>query len=452
MIGFDYGTSNCAIGSMVNGAPKIATLGEHGRYMASSLYAPDREIIVNWLAQHLPELEQQNFTKSRQYLLNKGRDSLAELQLDGIDTHLSFGRAALSRYIDDPSEGYYIKSPKSFLGSTGLLPAQIAFFEHIVAAMMSHVKQLAEQSLGHEQTQVVIGRPINFQGRHAAQSNLQAIEVLTNAAKLVGFKDIEFQYEPVAAGFDYEARLERETRVLVVDIGGGTTDCSMLLMGPAHMNKLDRSTDLLGHAGRRIGGNDFDIQLALKGLMPNLGMESRLKSGKPMPVNSFHEAVAINNVHAQSEFYSDKNGRFLDSLLLDAQQPELFSRLIKVYRERLSYQVVNSAEQTKIQLTDESNVKVDLSYLDKGLSQGIDRLAMMVATERELSAITELMSEAIEQADCQPEVIFVTGGTAKSPVIRDYMRSKFENLPVIIGDHFGSVTAGLTRWSERIFS
>ena len=452
MIGFDYGTSNCAIGTMVGGKPRIATLGEHGKYMASSLYAPDREVIVNWLAKALPESQKTGFLSARQFLLGKGQQTLEELRLDGIETHLSFGRAALSRYIEEPSEGYYIKSPKSFLGSNGLLPAQIAFFEHIVAAMMSHVKLLAEQELQQEQTQVVIGRPINFQGRHAEQSNKQAIEVLTNAAKLVGYKDIEFQYEPVAAGFDYEAQLDKGTRVLVVDIGGGTTDCSMLLMGPEFIDKLDRSAELLGHAGRRIGGNDFDIQLALKGLMPNLGMDSCLKSGKPMPVNSFHEAVAINNVHAQSEFYSDKNGRFLKSLLLDAEQPELFSRLLKVYRERLSYQVVNSAEQAKIGLTDEPRLKVDLGYLDENLAQPIDRLEMMVATERELNGITELMIDAIEQAGCQPDVIFVTGGTAKSPVIREFMTTKFNNLPVVIGDHFGSVTAGLTRWSQRIFS
>jgi len=451
MIGFDYGTSNCAIGYMLEGQPQIVNLGQHGRFMASSLYAPDREMIVNGLADSLSAPFKQNFINNRQYLLNKGRETLEDLRLDGLDTHLSFGREALSRYLDDPSEGYYIKSPKSFLGSTGLLPAQIAFFEHIVAAMMSHVKNLAEDEMQRELTQVVIGRPINFQGRHAEQSNKQAIEVLINAAKHVGYKDVEFQFEPVAAGFDYEAQLQKETRVLVVDIGGGTTDCSMLLMGPEYLNRLDREESLLGHAGRRVGGNDFDIQLALKGLMPNLGLDSNLKSGKPMPVNSFHEAVAINNVHAQSEFYSDKNGRFLQSLLIDAEQPELFKRLIKVHKNKLSYQVVNSAEQTKIGLTDDTSYTADLAYLDDGLKQKIERLEMFVATERELNVITDLMQDAIEQAECQPDVIFVTGGTAKSPIIREFMESKFNNLPVVIGDHFGSVTAGLSRWSERVF-
>ena len=109
--------------------------------------------------------------------------------------------------MQEPDEGYYIKSPKSFLGASGLLPQQIDLFEDIVAAMMSNVKNLTEESLGRSVTQTVIGRPINFQGLRGEESNIQALKILTNAAKRVGFKDVEFQFEPVAAGFEYEASL-----------------------------------------------------------------------------------------------------------------------------------------------------------------------------------------------------------------------------------------------------
>lgn len=451
MIGFDYGTSNCAVGIMTDGQPRAITLGDHGTYMASSLYAPDRDVIVNWLHKNINDPHKTEFQNKRAFLLSKGQEALEDLRYDGIPEHLSFGRFALERYLEDPSEGYYIKSPKSFLGTNGLLPAQIGFFEHIVAAMMAHVKNHVESDLGREVEQVVIGRPINFQGRNAEQSNKQAIEVLTNAAKHVGYKDIEFQYEPVAAGFEYEATLTQETRVLVVDIGGGTTDCSMLLMGPEYVAQAERQSSLLGHSGKRVGGNDFDIQLALKGIMPNLGMTSELESGKPMPVSSYFQAVAINDVNAQSDFYSAENGRFLKELKRDAKSPELVERLLKAYREKLSYQLVNSAEQGKIQLTDHQQLAVDLSYLDQGLEQVISRELMAEANQHQLNHIVELMHEAVEQAGCQPEVIFVTGGTAKSPVINGYLKQQFGDIPVVIGDHFGSVAAGLTRWAGNIF-
>ena len=451
MIGFDYGTSNCAVGVMEGQNPKLLALGDHGRYISSTLYAPSRDVIVNWLHKNLSAAEQPVFQSQRTRQLQKGQGALRELVLDGYPTELSFGQQALKDYLQEPDEGYYIKSPKSFLGATGLLPQQAELFEDIVAAMMSNIKRLTEASLGRSVSQTVIGRPINFQGLRGEESNRQAIDILTKAAKRVGFKDVEFQFEPVAAGFEYEAGLSQETRVLVVDIGGGTTDCSMLLMGPKQAARNDRSADLLSHSGERVGGNDFDIAFALKGIMPSFGLDSMLKIGKPVPANSFWQSVSINNIHNQTEFYSAANARFLEQLVRDAEQPELLKRLLTVQKNKLSYRVVNAAEQSKIALTEVSEQHIDLSDIDKGLSIQLDRVGFARACNRELSAISALMNDAIHQAGCAPDVVFVTGGTAKSPVLNDFLRQQFQDTPIVIGDHFGSVTAGLTRWAQKIY-
>jgi hypothetical chaperone protein len=451
MIGFDYGTSNCAVAVMENGQPKILSLGKHGRYISSTLYAPSRDIITHWLCQQLGDEQQMLFKQQRALPLQKGQNALRELKLDGISPELSFGQTALDLYLDDPEEGYYIKSPKSFLGASGLVDSQIHLFEDIVAAMMSNIKTLAEQNQQKEISQTVIGRPINFQGLKGEESNRQAIAILTNAAKRVGYKDIEFQYEPVAAGFEYEASLTTETKVLVVDIGGGTTDCSMLLMGPLFKNSSSREQHLLAHTGVRIGGNDFDIQLALKGIMPSLGMNDFLKTGKPMPVNCFNQAVAINNINEQTEFYSQKNYRYLQELQRDAKQGEVFSRLLKVHQQKLSHRLVNGAEQAKIALTDQDAKQICLRDLADNLQVTVDRALMLNASAAQLKQISLLMKECVTQANCQPDVIFVTGGTAKSPVLNQFLRAQMPNTPLIVGDHFGSVTVGLARWAEQIF-
>ena len=452
MIGFDYGTSNCAVGLMKNNQPEILTLGEHGRFIPSTLYAPSRDIIAHWLYQRLTDDEKAVFQQQRKLPLQKGQNVARELTLDGISTELAFGEAALQQYLDDPDEGYYIKSPKSFLGASGLLPAQIALFEDIVAAKMSNIKMLAEQSEQREITQAVIGRPINFQGLKGEESNRQAIAVLTNAAKRIGYKSVEFQYEPVAAGFEYEASLTQTQKVLVVDIGGGTTDCSMLLMGPEFIESIDRTQQLLAHSGVRVGGNDFDIQLAFKGIMPSLGMNGLLKTGKPMPVNSFSQAVAINNVNEQTEFYRQSNRLHLEQLQRDAAEPEVFSRLLKVYDHKLSYRLVNGAEQAKIGLTNNDSEQVSLTDLADNLSVDLSRELMLEASTNQLTQIANMMNEAVAQAGCQPDVIFVTGGTAKSPVLNQFLSAQMPNVPLIVGDHFGSVTVGLARWAKRIFS
>ncbi|TMP65075.1 molecular chaperone, partial [Pseudoalteromonas sp. S1609] len=84
--------------------------------------------------------------------------------------------------------------------------------------------QRAESSLGYTLSQTVIGRPVNFQAVGGEQSNQQAVGILTRAANRAGFKDVEFLYEPLAAGIDYESDLTQDQKVLVIDIGGGTSD------------------------------------------------------------------------------------------------------------------------------------------------------------------------------------------------------------------------------------
>ncbi len=436
---------------MRDNQPHIIPLLGDESYIASNLYAPSRDVIANWLSQQLASPQHANYLAERKMQLQKGQAALRELKYDGISSELLFGKAALAQYLEDPEEGYYIKSPKSFLGASGLAPAQIQFFEDIVACMMSNVKNLTEQALQKEVTQTVIGRPINFQGLHGEESNRQAISVLTNAAKRVGFKDVEFQYEPVAAGFEFEASLTKETRVLVVDIGGGTSDCSMLLMSPNFTNNDNRNDHLLAHTGVRVAGNDFDIQLALQGIMPSLGMNSLLKTGKPMPTSSFYQALAINNINEQTEFYSAQNRRDLIQLSRDAKETSIIERLITVHDHKLSYQLVNAAEQAKIALTEETQQTIDLSDINDELSAEVTRDTLRSANKRTLESIANIMQLAVQQAQCQPEVIFVTGGTAKSPVLSEFLQQQMPNTPIVVGDHFGSVTSGLARWAQKIY-
>jgi len=186
--------------------------------------------------------------------------------------------------------------------------------------------------------------------------------------------------------------------------------------------------------------------------MPSFGLDSLLKSGKPMPSNSYWQAMAINNINHQTEFYSAANGRFLAQLIRDAEQPELLTRLLTVQQQKLSYRVVNAAEQSKIAITEQTQQQVDLSDIDEGLSVMLDRDGFAKACKRELSSIANLMTDAISQANCQPDVVFVTGGTAKSPVLNQFLQAQFNHVPIVIGDHFGSVTAGLTRWAKTIYA
>ncbi len=448
-IGFDYGTANCSVAVMQDDSPRLLTLENGSPLLPSMLCAPTREAVSEWLYRHhnVPADGAENQALLRR-ALNYNRDEDIEV----LSNSVQFGLASLHQYVDDPEEVYFVKSPKSFLGANGLKPQQVALFEDLVCAMMLHIKQQAQTQLTEEINQAVIGRPINFQGLGGDDANAQAQGILERAAKRAGFNDVVFQFEPVAAGLDFEATLKEEKRVLVVDIGGGTTDCSLLLMGPQWRQKADRQDSLLGHSGCRIGGNDLDIALAFKCLMPLLGMGGETEKGIALPVLPWWNAVAINDVPAQTDFYSSANGRMLNDLLRDARDADKVALLLKVWRQRLSYRLVRSAEESKIALSSQQNFNAELPFISDELATAISQQGLEDALNQPLARIMEQVQLALESSNETPDVIYLTGGSARSPLIKQALAAHLPGIPVAGGDDFGSVTAGLARWAQVVFA
>jgi hypothetical chaperone protein len=428
--GFDYGTSNCSIGLLHDGRVRLAPLEDGDSLIPSTLYAPRPQM----------QLER----------------SIADIR--GLDVttrsfdELRFGRAALAAYLEAPSAGYFVKSPKSFLGAKGLSEEIKARFIGVVAAMMANVKRHADAASPEPIRQVVIGRPINFQGAGGEEENRNALEMLVEAAHDAGFEEVAFLYEPMAAAMEYEARLDHEECVLVLDIGGGTTDCSFVRVGPNRRESIERAADILGHAGERIGGNDYDQLLALRAFMPLLGFGDDLLSGLPIPNTYFVDAVTTNDVNAQQRFYSRKSLERLDRLVAEAQRPERVSRLRAVQAERLTYRIVASAEAAKVALSDAETAVIDLDYLEQGLCGAADRQQFAQACERLLVHLQGLVTESVNAAGREPDVIYLTGGMARATIVRNYLERKFPGARFVDSDHFASVTQGLTLWARRLFA
>jgi hypothetical chaperone protein len=452
-VGFDYGTSNCAMSYINQGKAELIPLYCDNAFVPSTLYALERGFIAELIVQQLQDpVARQVYSQARSATLAQARAGKQEHDIAQVSDGLFYGDDAIKHYIAAPGEGYFIKSPKSFLGASGLRPQMTGFFEDVVAAMMLNVKQRAEHFLQQEISQVVIGRPVNFQGINAQAANQQAITILTTAARRIGFRDIEFLFEPLAAGFDFETRLHENKKVLVVDVGGGTTDCSMVLMGPTHRNQLNRTQDFLGHSGERIGGNDFDIALAQKALMPSFGMLSPLKNGLPMPLMPFIHAMAINDIGAQTDFYDARLGLLLETLQRETTEPELLKRFIRMREEKQNFEVVREAELGKIALSSRNQYHFPLDFIEPGLAPEINSQQYAEIVNGLLQKIIHLISEATTQAGTNPDMVYITGGSAKSPLIRAVIRELLgEKIEIIDGDHFGSVAAGLGVWAERVF-
>ena len=419
--GLDFGTSNCVLALWRGQGPELIPLDNSRPHLASTLFAESADS-------------------------NNGRTTLLDALNRGAD--VCFGEAAIARHLEDPGAGFFVKSPKAFLGAK-LSPQQSTVFEKVLTLMLANLRALAERNAGMDLRQAVIGRPVNFQGANAGGSNAQALELLTKAARAAGFDEVSFLYEPVAAALDFERQLTHDQTVLVLDVGGGTTDCTVMRVGPSRAGKADRGGDILGASGERFGGLDFDISLAFRCLLDLFGRDEPLKSGLPMPSGLFWDAVTINDVNALQRFRSPAGQRELDGLLREARDPTRLRRLRVLQEEGLSYQLLHSAERAKIALSDADSTRVDLDYVEAGLERAISRGELADAIAQQLNRLGALMDEAVTQAQVAPDVLYVTGGTARSPVLEAFVRRRYADLPIVIGDLFGSIAAGLATWGQR---
>jgi hypothetical chaperone protein len=429
--GLDYGTSNCAIGIEVAEQVQLIPLEDDRPLMPSTLYAPSQALLTR-LATQFKHLQPSSFAD------------------------FSFGSAATAAYLHDPTTGFYVKSPKSFLGARGISPEVqhrftvivIGMLQHIFNALKTHTKRThTGQSVDH----VVIGRPVNFQGAGGEADNRRALAILTDAAKACGVQDVAFLFEPMAAALELEARQRTEATVLVVDIGGGTTDCSFIRIGPSRRARLDRSEDILGHSGERIGGNDYDQLLAFHGLMPALGLGGKRANGLPLPNHLFMDAVSINDVNAQQRFYSAALREQMHRYSLEMEPGYSCTRLLKLRDSRASYRFVAASENAKIHLSDATAVEVDLGFIEPGLAVGLTEPQLASAAEKLLLHLRSLLDEVLAQGSTQPDLVYLTGGMARSPLARACVQAVLPQVPLVDSDHFLSVTEGLTIWSKRLF-
>lgn len=421
-LGIDFGTSNCTAGRLTtSGQPELLQLSETSSYLSSALYLP-------WPENYDIDDDLQK------------RPSLAQLLRQPERALL--GQIAHDRYSMDPLGGVFIRSPKSMLGSR-LNPLQTQLYQQVCSLMLSHIHQKADQS-GQQQAEfAVIGRPVHFQGIDGSDGDTRAENLLRVAAANAGFREIQFAYEPVAAAVEYERTLNREQLVLVVDIGGGTSDISLIRLGPKRAHQADRSGDLLSHAGRRLGGVDMDIKLAIYGLMPLLGRGSLAQNGKPLPSALFSDAVNIIDIYAQEQFYQPATAKAIRQLLDSAAEPSKVTLLETLYRQHLSYYLVQQAEQAKISLATTDDVLVQLDRLQQGLQTQLDHAMLDHALYVEMNGLRALINECLTDAAVMPEQIFLTGGASAAPGVKRQLQQLLPDVPIIAGDRFGSVGKGL---------
>lgn len=377
---------------------------------------------------------------------------------------VSYGRAALTSYLDG-YEGRLMRSMKSLLG-TSLIDGQTEVqgrrlaYKQLLSQYITELKQRAEAAAQCTFERAVFGRPVFFIDDNPA-ADQKAEQTLRDIALAAGFKDVAFQFEPIAAALDYESRLSREELVLVVDIGGGTADFSVIRLAPERREKIDRQSDILSNTGVHIGGTDFDKYLSLQQLMPMFGMGGRLSNGIEMPSANYFNLATWHTINL---VYSQKVVREIQDICRDINDADLRYRcecLLYLIDQRDGHWLALKAEQAKIQLSDSDHVEIPLERIrsrDVRSSQhllSMNRSQLDAAIAPLFNQLNQTISHAIANAGvgyAQIDTVFFTGGASGIRGLREDLRRLLPNATMVQGDVFGSIGAGLAWDAQRRFA
>ncbi|QYF93202.1 Hsp70 family protein [Massilia sp. PAMC28688] len=362
------------------------------------------------------------------------------------DDEVSYGRAALAGYLAG-YEGRLMRSLKSLLG-TSLIDGQTEVagrslpFRLLLQQFIGEVKRRAERQAGQEFSCAVFGRPVFFIDDSAAADKL-AEDTLAGIAHAVGFKEVSFQFEPIAAAFDYESQIAREELVLIADIGGGTSDFSLVRLSPDRAARAERRDDILATGGVHIGGTDFDKYLSLTSVMPLLGYQTLMNNDSAIPSGYYFNLATW---HTINQAYTKKTWTQLADVVRDAREPAKLGRLQRLIEAREGHWLAMKVEEAKIALSDADAIELMLDRLSPPETLTIARPAFEHAIGHLVDQIDQTVLKLLADAGVGRggvDTVFFTGGSSGVGMLRERIGALLPNARKVEGDLFGSIGAGL---------
>jgi hypothetical chaperone protein len=383
--------------------------------------------------------------------LQEGRTSIPTALFFAFeDAGIHFGRDAIKYYLLR-DEGRLMRALKSLLGTalfeeaTYIRSLRVEFSD-IIALFIRHVRETAGNA-----DSVVMGRPVFFVDDDP-EADARAQSQLEGAARSAGFSHVEFQLEPIAAALDYEQSVSGEELALVIDIGGGTSDFSLVRVSPERARRADRKSDILATSGVHVGGTDFDRLLSVATVMPFLGMNSRLKTKNMNPPSWYYQDLAT--WQRINFLYDSKVATEIKGVRRESAEPEKIDRLLRVIERRLGHALLGQIEDTKIALSTALDAKLASAAFDDGKILKVTRTQFEKAVAASMARVGAKIRDTIALAGlgvADVETVFVTGGSASIPLLRRIVAEVLPDARVIEGDAFGSVATGLAIEAHRRF-
>lgn len=362
---------------------------------------------------------------------------------------LTAGAPALARYLETEGEGRLVQSIKSHLASASFSTTNVLGrrwqLDDMIAAFLRQVRGAAGVELGRR---CVVGRPVRYWGAEAPEDDERAVARMRAALGKAGFDEVVFEYEPVGAAARYAARLARDELIVVADFGGGTTDFSVIRVGPGGTRVL--ATDGLG-----VSGDAFDARVIDAVVAPALGRGTRYRTdemGGEAPVPAWLYGH-LRRWHLLSFLKAEATQRLLDRVQRGALDPARVERLVRVVDEDLGMPLNRAVEGAKVALSTQDANRVALGALDLDLP--VTRAAFDAWIDEDLAAIDGVLARVLDRSGVAPgdiDRVFATGGSSLVPAVRARLAARFGDDKLVGGEELTSVAWGLAARARDVFA
>ncbi|PIX67731.1 hypothetical protein COZ41_03400 [Candidatus Shapirobacteria bacterium CG_4_10_14_3_um_filter_35_13] len=346
--------------------------------------------------------------------------------------------------VDDSGRGRLLQSLKSVLTSSVFTGSNIfgKFYslEDLLTLLLKEIKTRAEVEISHKLTSAVIGRPVKYVG---TSKNKIALDRMQTIAKNAGFKEVQFEYEPVGAALDYGITSSSSQKILVYDFGGGTLDICIMELP---------SSKILSVAGRGLGGDLLDSHLALLKLAPHFGLNSLINGKMPFPRYLFSTFSSWYMATLQKTV---KNHDTLEELAVKSSQPNKVRNLIALIFHDYGFEFFQTLDLSKISLSTNNQTNFLFNRPKLSISENITKSDFETSIAPDLETSQECINEALKLANLKPNQInkvILTGGSSQVPAFIHQLSEIFSTDKLINSNHFTSVASGLAIRAEQLFS
>jgi hypothetical chaperone protein len=361
------------------------------------------------------------------------------------------GPEAIEQYLDAEKKGRLIQSLKSYLSTRSLTGTEILGrhfpFEDLIARILTDLRTSAERQFNAPIRYAMVGRPVRFVGAETGADEAFAVERLRRAFTTAGFERIDLEMEPVAAAYAYESTLDHDELILIGDFGGGTSDFSLLHVGPGIRKRGRKPSDLLGSSGLGLAGDAFDARIVRKLVSPELGAGTLLHpAAKMLPAVPAWIYANLERWHYLSFLRTRNVTEILKSARARAIEPDKIAALITLVDEDLGFQLHQAVQRLKYELS--SSTSAEFRFIDGTLDlrKPVTRAEFETWIADDLAAIETCIDSLFTHsgvAYSSVDRVFLTGGTSFVPAVRAIFERRFGATRVRSGNEFTSVARGL---------